>query len=182
MQDNRETPMNSPINTIIADRADPVSFTERMLASDGFMNLFREGMGLVEATAAYLDGEGRDQSRQLDRNIALAYASESMRLTTRLMQLTSWLLLQRAVNEGELSRADAEREHRRVVVAIQETSIATDVFGQLPERLRDLIERSQALQARIQRLDRDLKGEVQAPVLNPVAGQLGQLAAAFGGK
>ena len=36
---------------------------------------------------------------------ALSYASESMRLTTRLMQLASWLLLQRAVAEGELSVA-----------------------------------------------------------------------------
>ena len=82
-----------------------------------------------------------------------------MRLTTRLMQLTSWLLLQRAVNEGELTRDDAEREHRRVVIAMQETTIAGDIFGQLPEKLRDLIERSQSLQVRIQRIDRELKGE-----------------------
>ncbi len=85
----------------MAGRTDTVSFTHRLLASENFMLLFREGMSLVEATAAYLDGEGRADSRFLDRPVALAYASESMRLTTRLMQLTSWLLLQRAVNEGE---------------------------------------------------------------------------------
>jgi regulator of CtrA degradation len=160
-----------------------VSFTERMLASENFMVLFREGMSLVEATAAYLDGEGRAESRALDRTVALAYASESMRLTTRLMQLTSWLLLQRAVNEGELSRDDAEREHRRVVVAMQETTVAPDIFEQLPEALRDLISRSLSLHARIQRIDRELKGEVEpeAPV-NPVSQQLGQLAAAFSRK
>ena len=161
-------------------RAGAVSFTERMLASDGFMVLFREGMSLVEATAAYLDGAGRTESKALERSIALAYASESMRLTTRLMQLTSWLLLQRAVNEGELSREDADREHRRVVVAMQESTIASDVFARLPEGLRDLIARSKSLQARIQMIDRELKGEGRpAPAVNPVAGQLGQLAAAF---
>lgn len=160
-----------------------VSFTERMITSEGFTALFREGMGLVEATAGYLDGDGRAESKELDRHVALAYASESMRLTTRLMQLTSWLLLQRAVNEGELTREDAEREHRRVVIAMQESSVPTDVFSQLPEKLQDLILRSQSLQQRIYRIDRELKGEATpAEALNPVASQLGQLAAAFGGK
>jgi regulator of CtrA degradation len=176
----RETTMTNLGKHDVDGRSDAVSFTERMLASDGFMALFREGMGLVEATAAYLDGEGRSDSKILDRNIALAYASESMRLTTRLMQLTSWLLLQRAVNEGELTREDAEREHRRVVIAIQDTTIAGDVFSQLPEALRDLIIRSQSLQVRIHRIDRDLKGENVQEIENPVAGQIGQLAAAFG--
>ena len=35
-------------------------------------------------------------------NQALGYAAESMRLTTRLMQVASWLLVQRAVREGEM--------------------------------------------------------------------------------
>lgn len=159
-----------------------VSFTERMLASEGFMALFREGMALVESTASYLDGEGREESKALERNVALAYASESMRLTTRLMQMTSWLLLQRAVNEGELSRDDAEREHRRVVVATQETTVGNLVYAQLPSRLRGLIDRSLVLQARIQRIDADLKRETLPPANNPVAGQLGHLAAALGAK
>lgn len=184
MQDRtRDTSMTGSEQHETDPRLGAVSFAERMIASEGFTALFREGMGLVEATAAYLDGEGRNDSKLLDRTIALAYASESMRLTTRLMQLTSWLLLQRAVNEGELTRDDAEREHRRVVIAMQETTLATDVFSQLPERLQDLITRSQSLQVRIHRIDQELKG--QAPVqeaLNPVAGQLNQLAAAFGRK
>ncbi len=183
MQDmTRDTSMTSIGKNEIDGRPAAVSFTERMLASEGFMLLFREGMGLVEATAGYLDGDGRADSKSLDRTAALAYASESMRLTTRLMQLTSWLLLQRAVNEGELTRDDAEREHRRVVVGIQETSVVSDTFQQLPEKLRDLITRSQSLQQRIQRIDREIKGETQQPAVNAVAGQLGQLAAAFGPK
>jgi len=182
MQDNtRGTDMS--VTGISTLEVGAVSFTERLLASENFTALFREGMALVEATAAYLDGDGRTESRSLDRHIALAYASESMRLTTRLMQLTSWLLLQRAVNEGELTRADAEREHRRVVVAMQESTTAPDIYEQLPGTLRDLITRSMSLHARIQRIDRELKGEVEvAEVPNPVTAQLGQLAAAFARK
>ena len=67
-------------------------------------------MALVEETAAYLDGPGRQESKKLARNGALAYATESMRLTTRLMQLASWLLLHRAVKEGEMSLAQANKE------------------------------------------------------------------------
>ncbi|MGO8740016.1 DUF1465 family protein, partial [Rhodoblastus sp.] len=74
-----------------------VSFAERLAASEAFKAMFREGMGLVEEAAAYLDGPGREEARTLPRNDSLAYAAESMRLTTRLMQIASWLLLQRAV-------------------------------------------------------------------------------------
>ena len=80
--------------------------------SDMFDRMFREGMDLVEETAAYLDGEGRGESKKLERVSALAYASESMRLTTRLMQSASWLLVQRAVREGEMTA----REDRKSVV------------------------------------------------------------------
>ena len=74
---------------------------ERLTSSPAFSALFREGMDMVEETAAYLDGDGRAEAKALDRPASLAYATESMRLTTRLMQLASWLLLHRAVKEGE---------------------------------------------------------------------------------
>ena len=37
-----------------------------------------------------------------------------MRLTTRLMQLASWLLVQRAVNEGEMTQDQAGQEKAKV--------------------------------------------------------------------
>src|SRR5215813_7323346 len=96
------------------DGLQPVSFGERLAASQNFSRLFRDGMNLVEDTAAYLDGAGRQESKLLDRAASLAYASESMRLTTCLMQLASWLLLHRAVNEGEMSLAQATKERTRI--------------------------------------------------------------------
>ena len=94
-----------------ANHVGPVSFGERLAGSQAFSILFREGMALVEETAGYLDGPGRRESKVLERSAALAYATESMRLTTRLMQLASWLLLHRAVNEGEMSLAQIGRAH-----------------------------------------------------------------------
>src|ERR1700731_3632349 len=98
----------------LANEAAPVSFGARLAGSQTFAVLFRDGMTLVEETAAYLDGAGRRESKLLERAAALAYATESMRLTTRLMQLASWLLLHRAVNEGEMSLAQASREKAKV--------------------------------------------------------------------
>src|SRR5208282_5118104 len=112
--------------------ANTVSFIDKLAASDAFKSLFKEGMGLVEEAAAYLDGPGRQESRQLRRPVALAYATESMRLTTRLMQVASWLLLQRAVNEGELTAAQALSEKHRVRLAEQDISCGADLFEELP--------------------------------------------------
>src|SRR5215475_8473190 len=97
-----------------------VSFGERLAGSQAFAELFRNGMALVEETAAYLDGPGRKESKELQRSAALAYATESMRLTTRLMQLASWLLLHRAVNEGEMSLAQASQEKSKVKLQVSE--------------------------------------------------------------
>ena len=159
-----------------------ISFAEKLVASEGFKALFAEGMSLVEATATYLDGEGRTQSRTLQRGAALAYASESMRLTTRLMQITSWLLLQRAVNEGELTRLEAEAEHRKVRLQPTEGDSSPEMLALLPAALNELIQHSFRLQARILKLDELLRTEGKQPEPadeNPVALQLSLLQSAL---
>src|SRR6202158_3065461 len=128
----------------VATEAAPVSCGARLAGSQTFSTLFRDGMALVEETAAYLDGPGRKESKLLERAAALAYATESMRLTTRLMQLASWLLLHRAVNEGEMSLAQASKERMKVKLAADMRH--DDMVVKLPERLGELIARSKKLQ------------------------------------
>ncbi len=130
-----------------------ISFGEKLAASEQFLALFDEGMDLVSKAASYLDGDGREEAKALPRQAASAYAVESMRLTTRLMQIASWLLLQRAVNEGELTRAEAATEKRRIRLSHQDTVSKRDVLATLPPRLRELIAISLRLQARIIHLD-----------------------------
>jgi len=158
----------------------PLSFGEKLASSQTFSALFREGMGLVEETAAYLDGPGRQQSKQLDRAAALVYATESMRLTTRLMQLASWLLLHRAVNEGEMSLAQANKEKAKVKLSAHEAP-DPEALKSLPERLKELIEQSSALLVKVRRLDASIHAPVPAQVSeeNPLNKQLGLLKAAF---
>jgi regulator of CtrA degradation len=158
---------------------DTVCFGERMAASPAFADLFRDGMALVEETASYLDGPGRRESKQLSRSAALAYATESMRLTTRLMQLASWLLLHRAVKEGEMSLAQASKEKTRVKLSVGEHGDDHNI-KLIPERLRALVARSKALQRAIRRLDTSMHATpVRAERVNPVERQIGLLRAAF---
>src|SRR3954465_160471 len=135
-----------------ANEVGAVSFGARLAGSQTFSLLFREGMSLVEETAGYLDGPGRRESKILERSAALAYATESMRLTTRLMQLASWLLLHRAVNEGEMSLAQASREKAKVKFSAGEAGDA-GTLALLPRSLHELIDRSLSLQQRVRRLD-----------------------------
>lgn len=162
--------------------AQPVSFAERLAGSQAFSDLFRDGMALVEETATYLDGPGRQESKRLERAAALAYATESMRLTTRLMQLASWLLLHRAVKEGEMSLAQASKEKSKVKLAATDNHDSSNI-ALLPAALRDLIDRAQKLYANVRRLDANIYNHsaVERPVTgNPVERQLGLLKAAFG--
>src|SRR5579883_1428986 len=132
--------------------AGAVSFSERLTSSQIFATLFRDGMALVEETASYLDGAGRQESKKLERGAALVYATESMRLTTRLMQLASWLLLHRAVKEGEMTLVQANREETKVKLTAADPG-PSDMIEKLPQQLQDLISRSMGLQERVRRLD-----------------------------
>jgi len=160
--------------------AGAVSFSERLANSQVFATLFRDGMALVEETASYLDGSGRQESKKLERGAALVYATESMRLTTRLMQLASWLLLHRAVKEGEMTLAQASKEKAKVKLAACEPGDAKSV-GLLPTKLQELIARSVKLQTEVRRLDATMHAvpPLKIAVGNPVERQWGLLRAAF---
>lgn len=172
----------SAFDVTFRDEQDWVSFGETYVASEAFRTLFRDGMTLVEETAAYLDGDGRDESRLISRDATLSYASESMRLTTRLMQIASWLLVQRAVAEGEITPGQALQEKMRVKLTQAEApELRGETHGPLPLRLQELVQRSRRLHARILHLDGLIGDDRPTPVPreSPVTAQQGLLRTAF---
>lgn len=161
-----------------------VALGPRIVASGGFTALYREGMALIEDVAAYLDGDGRAESRALPREASFVYATESMRLTTRLMQLASWLLLQRAVNEGELTPENARVEKEKVKFSATPSERGGPGYSAMPERLRDYIAQGDRLFARVQQFDKLERGGIAevAPAASEgsIGDQLARLRAAFG--
>ncbi len=159
-----------------------VPFGQAFARSAQFDEVFREGMDLVERAAAYLDGEGRLDSKGLAGPVATAYATESMRLTTRLLEVASWLLVQRALKTGEISEAEAEARRRKVRLRPSGRPSHIRHFDQMPQTLQGLITDSFAMSDRLMRLDRAMhQGDEARPVVttNPVGAQLSTIRAAF---
>ncbi len=159
-----------------------VRLAERRIFSPSFKPLYDDGMRLVEETAEYLDGPGRAEAKGLSRMAATLYAAESMRLTTRLMQIASWLLLQRAANSGEMTRDQVAAEKAKV--RLDTASVREDALGwiDLPAAFRALVERSLSLQSLVRRMDEEIYGGVAAPAAprgNPVSDQITLLKTAF---
>ncbi len=157
----------------------------RFAGSELFDRTFAEGMRLVEEAAEYLDGAGRQESKLLSRNGALAYAGESMKLTTRLMQVASWLLVQRAVKQGDMTPEEAREPRYRLGAkagpSAADLPAASGAGEPLPGGLRELADRAQRLFDRVVHLDRTMYAEPQAAPAPPhgVLSQLQRLHRAF---
>src|SRR5262245_46253881 len=158
-----------------------ISFGERFAASDQFDAIFKEGMALVEHTARYLDGPGRQEARKLRGPLSVLYATESMRLTTRLLELASWLMIRRALKSGEISAEEARTKRQRVKLKGPGRPSHVKGFIELPEGLQQLVERSFSLNDRIVQLDRAMELSVAEaiPSDNPVGAQVSRLQEAF---
>jgi len=158
----------------------PAERVAEFAGSEHFARLFRDGMDMVEETAAYLDGPGREDAKALGRAGALAYAAESMKLTTRLMQAASWLLAQRQVAEGDLSADQLVTGQYR----LPEDDDVEDLWSvdgdPVPRVLADLAGRSRQLYARLRRIDDSLFEDTgTANGASPVEDQMNRLKNAF---
>ncbi len=169
----------------IASSSAPVAFFEHFANSTQFDALFRDGMGLVREAADYLDGPGRIDARRLPSELSVICATESMRLTTRLLELASWLVVQRALRDGELTAQEAHAKRSRIRLRTMSRPSHIRHFEDLPLGLQELIARSFALTDRVHQLDKALSvgfgGPVAAPApsVDPVGDQLRKLGQAF---
>ena len=157
----------------------PVSFAERLVGSSQFDKLFAEGMALVERTAAYLDSDGRAEAKRLQSPVSVAYATESMRLTTRLLEMASWLLIRRSLKNGEITAQEATAKRARLKLGGTGRPSHNAHFDALPATLRSLIEESFHLSDRLLQLDRAIDAPA-GEAGDPVGEQRARLETAFG--
>ena len=160
----------------------PVPFGERLVGSAQFDRLFADGMALVERTAAYLDNEGRSEAKRLKGQISVAYATESMRLTTRLLELASWLLIRRSLRAGEITAEEAAAKRARLKIGGSGRPSHNAYFSELPETLQTLVADSFRLTDRVLQLERAIEapaggagdpiGEQRSRIENAFAGRL----------
>src|SRR6201996_5027798 len=83
----------------------------------------------------------------------LRVSCEALRVTSRLTQVMAWLMLQRAVQDGEISAREACDEKNRLSgqsVCLDESALED---GEIPDGLQSLLSRSLSLYKRISRLE-----------------------------
>ncbi len=137
-------------------------------------SLYVEAMVLADEARSYFDRNGRDDRLALDPIERVGFSCESLKVTTRLMHVIAWLLTQRAVEAGELSRAQARTPSRRLGDASESEP---SLLEKLPPGALSLVVASQELYARVRRLD---DGTLQTePASSPARSLLSRLERSF---
>ena len=118
-----------------------------------FDSTLGEAMGLAREAREYLTYQDAADRSGMTAKSRLAASCEAMRLTARLTQVVAWLLVQKAVHAGELTREQAAQPRYRL--GGQEVCEAAQPIAEepLPDRLRELMARSLQLYQRVARLD-----------------------------
>ncbi|MCZ4280834.1 DUF1465 family protein [Kiloniella laminariae] len=116
---------------------------------------YQETLSLIKEARDYIASGTRARHAWLAPEARLQICCESMRLTARLTQVMAWLMMQRAVQSGEVPVEEAAKPENRLsgqVVCghVQSTPEGTD------QKMQDLLGRSHALYVRIARLDSQL--------------------------
>ena len=135
---------------------------------------YMEAMLLADEARSYFDAGGRAEREVLDPMTRVAFSCESLKVTTRLMHVIAWLLTQRAVMAGEMTRTQALEPSRRLGEA--PVSDPAVVAG-LPEQARQMVAASIDLHRRVARLDAAQAAEV--PEESPARSMLDRLAMTF---
>lgn len=133
--------------------------------------LYTEAMLLADEARGYFDSEGQDERAALDPILRVAYSCESLRVTTRLMHVVSWLLVRKAVAAGEMSESEGEAPERRLGRA-GDSELDPARLAMLPPRCREIIDASRDLYERVKRLDAQM---ASATPQSPARALLGKL-------
>jgi regulator of CtrA degradation len=118
-----------------------------------FSGTYDETMTLLVEARDYLAAKELGDRHTADAEGRLLANREAMRITSRLTQVMAWLLLQRAVHEGEVGYDEALKPENRLDghgVCLTQAEVA------LPPYLGRLLDRSYRLYARVDRLDKQI--------------------------
>lgn len=134
----------------MSETGEPVAFLD---------GTYEEALKLTREARDYLAVQESTDLAKLAPEARLVASCETMRLTARLSQVMAWLLVQKAVHAGEMSRAAALEARFRLAgqgICAEADPVAIDY---LPIGLAQLMNASHALYSRVARLDSLLGGD-----------------------
>jgi regulator of CtrA degradation len=118
-----------------------------------FGKTYNEARQLLEEARGYFAALEPLERRDLPVAERLKHCTETMRMTARLTQIMAWLLMQRAVHEGEITRDQALADTATLADVAVCMEPAEAEWKGLPSRLVGLLDRSERLYFRVARLD-----------------------------
>lgn len=124
-----------------------------------FQKTYDETFAMLVETRNYIAFADLVEQRALPLEARLEASYQSMRVTSRLIQVMAWLLAWKAVHAGELTQDQALSD----AFALSGGTVCSDPSGTddeaLPGGLRSLLDRSQRLYVRVMRLDDMIRRE-----------------------
>ena len=124
-----------------------------------FDNTLAEAMDLAREARNFIVYQDSVEAAKLDPAARLVISCEAMRVTARIGQIIAWLLVQKAVHAGELTRDEAAAPPYRLAGQTICEAAQPLADEKLPPRLGELLERSHSLYTRVARLDAMLDAE-----------------------
>lgn len=121
--------------------------------------LYAEALDMAAEARAYFSTAGLEERQTLEPMERVLFSCESLKVTTRLMHVISWLMVGKAVAAGEMSPQEAATPDRRLGFAERSDETREPRLGLLPVQALSLIRRSQALYDRVQHIEASLFGE-----------------------
>ena len=143
--------------------------------------LYREAMQLAEDARTYFDHVGQWDRKRLEPMDRVLFSCESLKVTTRLMHAISWLLVRKAVFAGEMHADEALLPERRLGRASPSTDEDMVRLATLPPMAVRLVNRSQDLYTRLQRMENQMQREFtsEAAVPSPALALMQRIEGAF---
>jgi regulator of CtrA degradation len=132
--------------------------SENQLTLRVINSLYVEAMVLADEARAYFDQASHHARDRMTPLVRVSFSCESLKVTTRLMHVVSWLLNQRSASEG--ARHGTER---RLGAAADSDPV---VIVGLPDDAQRIIQATAELYGRIQRLDARI--HMPVPLHSPV--------------
>lgn len=118
-----------------------------------FTRTYDETLDLIVEARNYMVHLRPTSRRLRGTGESLRLSCEALRVTSRLTQVMAWLMLQRAVQDGEITATEACAEEYR----LSGQSVCLDESAEedhnIPAGLRSLLNRSLSLYQRISRLE-----------------------------
>ncbi|MBA3813335.1 MAG: DUF1465 family protein [Alphaproteobacteria bacterium] len=125
-----------------------------MMIDLNFIELrIRNANALLKETHDYIKWQAPSDIEYMSRDDIFKLSCEVMRVTVRITRIIGWLVLQKAILDGEFSREDNFSDKSRILKGKSGRESPSENDFQLPQRLRELLKKSRILYEQTMRLE-----------------------------